>query len=52
MSNKNNYQEYLDKQLQDPEFKAIFAFSRVKAKLEIYSEKKNENNQKEEDKQH
>ena len=43
MENKNNYQEYLDKQLQDPEFAALYTLSKEKIRLEIYLEKLKEN---------
>jgi hypothetical protein len=50
MENKNNYQNYLDNQLQDPEFAALYALSKEKIRLEIYLEKLKENIQQEVDK--
>jgi hypothetical protein len=50
MNNTNNYQMYLEKQLQDPEFAALYALSKEKIRLEIYLEKLKENIQQEVDK--
>jgi hypothetical protein len=50
MVKKNNYQEYLDKQLKDPEFAALYALSKEKIHLEIFLEKLKENIQQEADK--
>ncbi len=35
----NNYQEYMEKQMLDPEFRVNYAFAREKVKLEIYMER-------------
>ena len=32
---KTNYEEYLEKQMQDPEFRALYIIAREKAKLEF-----------------
>lgn len=50
MENKNNYQEYLDKQMLDPEFAVQYALAKEKIKLEIYLEKLKENIEQEADK--
>ena len=50
MENKNNYQEYIDKQLQDPEFAALYALSSEKIRLKIFLEKLKENIEQEIDK--
>lgn len=50
MENKNNYQEYLEKQLQDPEFAVLYNLSKEKIRLEIYLEKLKENIQEDIDK--
>jgi len=39
----NNYQEYLDKQMQDPEFAAMYALGKEKVHLEVSLEKLKEN---------
>ena len=46
----NTYEEYLDKQMQDPEFRAQYALAKEKVKLEIYMEKLKEDIQKDTDK--
>ncbi|MFH1051925.1 MAG: hypothetical protein V1779_13470 [bacterium] len=35
MKTKTNYEEYLDKQMQDPEFRAHYIIAREKVKLEF-----------------
>ena len=50
MENKNNYHEYLEKKLQDPEFAALYSLSKEKIRLEIFLEKLKENIQQEADK--
>lgn len=50
MDNKNNYEIYLEQQLEDPEFAALYALSKEKVQLEIYLEKLKENIQQEVDK--
>jgi len=50
MNNNNNYQEYLEEQLKDPEFAAYYALSKEKFRLEISLEKLKENIQQEVDK--
>lgn len=50
MENKNNYQEYLDKQMLDPEFAVQYALAKEKIKLEIYLEKLKENIEQDADK--
>lgn len=47
---KNNYQEYLDNQLKDPEFSAYYKLSKEKVKIEIYLEKLKEEIEKNSDK--
>ncbi len=50
MENNNNYQMYIEKELQDPEFAALYALSKEKIRLEIYLEKLKESIQMESDK--
>lgn len=50
MENINNYQEYIDKQMLDPEFAVQYALAKEKIKLEIYLEKLKENIEQEADK--
>jgi len=50
MKTKNNYDEYLEKQMQDPEFAALYALAKEKIKLEIYLKRLKENIHQEVDK--
>jgi hypothetical protein len=50
MKNENNYQEYLNEQMRDPEFAALYALARKKIQLEVYLEKLRENIEKDVDK--
>jgi hypothetical protein len=43
MKRINHYNDYLNKQLEDPEFVAQYSLAREKVKLEIYLEKLKEN---------
>ncbi|MFC2131529.1 hypothetical protein ACFLSQ_08850 [Bacteroidota bacterium] len=47
---KNTYEIYLEDQLKDPEFAALYALEREKVKLEIYLERLKENIKDEADK--
>lgn len=39
MQNKTNYENYLENQMKDPEFAALYALSREKVRIEIELER-------------
>ena len=46
----NTYEEYLEQQMKDPEFRAQYILAKEKAKLEIFMERLKEDIQKDTDK--